>query len=169
MNGVVNGHRSSGTGMDEDESMMDAADLAALEAAESSFAQAQAQAQTSTGPNGSEAPNGSTKKRMKITCKLHFPPQSFGFKADMVDNRYMEIMNLCVLHLSDVERETSAGVNREELIQWYLEQREAEIENEEDLEHERQLISKVLARLSRVSIYLFEIKCWRLMSYRRIT
>ena len=67
------------------------------------------------------------------------------------DNRYMEIMNLCVLHLSDVERDTGSGVDREELIQWYLEQKEMDLESEEDLEYERELIAKALTKLSKVS------------------
>jgi hypothetical protein len=62
----------------------------------------------------------------------------------------MEIMNICVLHLSDVERDTGSGVDREELIQWYLEQKETEFETEEDLEYERELIAKALTKLSRV-------------------
>lgn len=70
----------------------------------------------------------------------------------MTDNRYMEIMNICVLHLSDIERDTGSGVDREELIQWYLEQKETEFESEEDLEYERELIAKALTKLSRVSL-----------------
>lgn len=67
------------------------------------------------------------------------------------DNRYMEIMNLCVLHLSDIERESGMGVDREELIQWYLEQKETDFETEDDLEYERELIAKALTKLVKVS------------------
>ena len=63
----------------------------------------------------------------------------------------MEIMNLCVLHLSEIERETGTGVDREELIQWYLEQKEMDFETEEDLEYERELIGKALTKLAKVS------------------
>jgi len=66
----------------------------------------------------------------------------------------MEIMNICVLHLSDIERDTGSGVDREELIQWYLEQKETEFETEEDLEYERELIAKALTKLSRVRLSL---------------
>jgi DNA replication licensing factor MCM6 len=66
----------------------------------------------------------------------------------------MEIMNICVLHLSDIERDTGSGVDREELIQWYLEQKETEFETEEDLEYERELIAKALTKLSKVSLVL---------------
>lgn len=67
----------------------------------------------------------------------------------------MEIMNLCVLHLSDIERDTGSGVDREELIQWYLEQKEMDLESEEDLEYERELIAKALTKLSKVSPFFF--------------
>ena len=67
------------------------------------------------------------------------------------DNRYMEIMNLCVLHLSDIERESGTGVDREELIQWYLEQKEMEFETTEDAEYEHELIGKALTKLAKVS------------------
>lgn len=67
-----------------------------------------------------------------------------------IDNRYMEIMNMCVLHLSDVEREAGTGVDREELIQWYLEQKETDFETEEDLVYERELIGKALNKLAKV-------------------
>lgn len=75
----------------------------------------------------------------------------------------MEIMNLCVLHLSDVERETGAGVDREELIQWYLEQKEMDFESEEDLDYEQELIAKALTKLAKVGPSLlpeFELLAW---------
>ena len=68
----------------------------------------------------------------------------------MVDNRYMEIMNLMVLHLSDIERETGSGIDREELIQWYLEQKEADFETEDDMVYEQELIGKALHKLAKV-------------------
>jgi hypothetical protein len=72
-------------------------------------------------------------------------------KLTVLDNRYMEIMNIMVLYLSDIERERGGGVEREELIQWYLEQKEEEFESEEDLEYERELIGKALTKLAKVS------------------
>jgi hypothetical protein len=85
----------------------------------------------------------------------------------MADGRYMEIMNLCVLHLSDIERDTGSGVDREELIQWYLEQKETEFESEEELELERELIAKALTKLSKVCLRDFGTRA-KLM-YRTIT
>lgn len=69
----------------------------------------------------------------------------------------MDIMNICVLHLSDIEREQGTGVDREELIQWYLEQKEHELETEEDLDFERELIGKALTKLCKDQ-YLLELR-----------
>lgn len=68
------------------------------------------------------------------------------------DNQYMEIMNLCVLYLSEVERDSGTGVDREELIQWYLEQKENDFESEEDMEYEKELIGKALTKLAKVRL-----------------
>ena len=64
---------------------------------------------------------------------------------------------MCILHLSEVERTDGTGVDRDELIEWYLEQKEADFENMEDLEYERQLIGKALTKLAKDN-YLLEIR-----------
>ena len=145
-NAAPNGHSHALHGGDES---MDAADAAALDTFESSYAQ-----RSSTGVNGesSTATLGvpaAAKKKIRITCEWVFLERRVSADVDE-DNRYMEIMNLCVLHLSDIERESGTGVEREELIQWYLEQREMDFETEEDLEYERELIAKALTKLAKV-------------------
>lgn len=119
--------------MDEDE--IDAADIAALDQAESSY-----NATTTTGAGSSIPTAPAAKPKMRITY-----------------NRYMEIMNLVVLHLSEVERETGEGVDRDELVEWYLEQKEHEFESVEDLEYERELIGKALSKLAKDN-YLLELR-----------
>ncbi|WVW82867.1 hypothetical protein I302_104879 [Kwoniella bestiolae CBS 10118] len=120
------------------DAQMDAADVAALEAAESSYQARTSTAQAESSLQGQVASSG--KKKMRITY-----------------NRYMEIMNLLVLHLSEIERENGTGVDKEELIQWYLEQKEADFETEEDLNYERELIGKALVKLAKDN-YLMEIR-----------
>ncbi|GMK55135.1 hypothetical protein CspeluHIS016_0201910 [Cutaneotrichosporon spelunceum] len=133
----VNGNGANGHGptpgpsggddaMDEDE---DEAQIAALEAAESSH-------QAAASSNGAPAP---AQRRIRITY-----------------DKYMEIMNLCVLHLSDVERTTGKGVEREDLMAWYLEQKEASLEDEAEAEYEHTVISKALTRLAKDN-YLLEM------------
>ncbi|KAK8869610.1 hypothetical protein IAR55_000177 [Kwoniella newhampshirensis] len=135
-NGAPNGHGGA-----DDDAQLDAADAAALDAAESSYQQRTSSGQAEPSLPG-QAPQAASsgKKKMRITY-----------------NRYMEIMNLCVLHLSEIERESGTGVDREELIQWYLEQKEMDFETEEDLEYERELIGKALTKLAKDN-YLLEIR-----------
>lgn len=154
----MNGHLGTNGHTTQDEESQDAADIAALAAAESSYA-----ATSSAGAAAGRAPSvqadgeGSVapqKRKMRITCESHAKHRQLCLclRADKgEDNRYMEIMNICVLHLSDIERETGAGVDREELIQWYLEQKEMDFESEEDLEYEQELIAKALTKLAKVS------------------
>jgi hypothetical protein len=54
------------------------------------------------------------------------------------------------MHLSEAERTDTPGVEREELITWYLEQRESELESVEEFEQERELIGKALNKLVKV-------------------
>ncbi len=42
-------------------------------------------------------------------------------------------------------------MDRDELIEWYLEQKEQEFESVEDLDSERELIGKALTKLAKVS------------------
>lgn len=63
----------------------------------------------------------------------------------------MEIMNMCVLHLSDEERTTGKGIERSELIAWYLEEKEDFFADENELLAEEVLIGKALTRLAKVS------------------
>lgn len=55
-----------------------------------------------------------------------------------------------MLHLSEVERETGQGVDRDDLITWYLEQKESQFESIEELENEKELIGKALTKLAKV-------------------
>ncbi|KAF8204636.1 MCM2/3/5 family-domain-containing protein [Pholiota molesta] len=72
-------------------------------------------------------------------------------------DKYMELQSMIVLHLSEREEATGKGVDREELIDWYLEMREAEIQDVEQLEYEKELITKLLRKLVKEN-YLLELK-----------
>ncbi|PWN36195.1 putative MCM6-involved in replication [Meira miltonrushii] len=72
-------------------------------------------------------------------------------------DRYMEILNLILLRVSSIERETLGGLERDALIEWYLEQRENDLETEAQLEEERRIIDKILTRLVREQ-YLVELR-----------
>ncbi|KAH0558476.1 MCM DNA helicase complex subunit mcm6, partial [Trichoglossum hirsutum] len=57
-------------------------------------------------------------------------------------DKYMSILNLLVRRVNDDEMAAGAGVEAEELVMWYLEQKEDEIASEEDLAREDDLVRK---------------------------
>ncbi|POW19559.1 hypothetical protein PSHT_04539, partial [Puccinia striiformis] len=61
--------------------------------------------------------------------------------------KYMGIMALVLGKLQTVERETGNGLKKSELVQWYLEEMEPDLNSVEELETEKALIGKVLIRL----------------------
>jgi len=69
----------------------------------------------------------------------------------------MSLQSMIVLHLSAVERETRRGLDRDDLVDWYLETREADLHSVEEVEYERELIGKVLDKLVK-DHYLIEAK-----------
>jgi DNA replication licensing factor MCM6 len=72
-------------------------------------------------------------------------------------DKYMQILNTIVRRVNDDQTAAEDGVEEEELLVWYLEQREQELETQEDLEQERALAKKVLKRMVKVSISFLAI------------
>ena len=73
-------------------------------------------------------------------------------KTKVTYDKYMSILNTMVRRVNDDQTSAEDGVEEEELLVWYLEQREQEIETQEDLEAERDLAKKVLRRMVKVSL-----------------
>jgi DNA replication licensing factor MCM6 len=86
------------------------------------------------------------------TQPVAVPLQPARRRMVITHDKYMTLQSLIVLHLSSVERETGKGLDRDELVDWYLEQKEAEIQDLEELEYEKELITKMLRKLVKVSI-----------------
>ncbi|CAD6580038.1 MAG: MCM DNA helicase complex subunit mcm6 [Cyphobasidiales sp. Tagirdzhanova-0007] len=68
-------------------------------------------------------------------------------KMTITYDKYQMIKSLVVLKLSEIERETGEGVSRPEIVTWYLEQRENDIQTVDELEEERALVEKVITKL----------------------
>ena len=62
----------------------------------------------------------------------------------------MKIMNILVRHINEVELTTGEGVEGEELVQWYLEHIEEELQSVEQHDAEAVLVRKVMKRLIKV-------------------
>ncbi|KAK2466020.1 hypothetical protein APHAL10511_001662 [Amanita phalloides] len=70
---------------------------------------------------------------------------------------YITLRSMIVLHLTQVERETGRGVDRDELIDWYLELREETMQDIEEIDYHKELITKMLRKLVKEN-YLIEVK-----------
>lgn len=78
------------------------------------------------------------------------PPAQPKRRMIITHDKFVSLQSLIILHLTSVERETGRGMDRDELIDWYLEFKEAEIQDVEALEYERELITKMLKKLVKV-------------------
>ncbi|KKK19364.1 hypothetical protein ARAM_004444 [Aspergillus rambellii] len=83
------------------------------------------------------------------------PPQpQQRLKTKITYDKYMKILNLFVRRIREDESQSGEGVEQEDLLVWYLEQIEAELNNEEDLQRERGLAVKVLKRMVKDNILM---------------
>jgi DNA replication licensing factor MCM6 len=94
-------------------------------------------------------PSGSSSRAGSVVPATEPAPRP---KKRMVitHDKYMELQSMVVLYLSEHEQKTGQGLDREELIDWYLEQKEEEMQDIEELEYEKELIVKLLRRLVKV-------------------
>ncbi|KAF7307455.1 DNA helicase [Mycena indigotica] len=72
-------------------------------------------------------------------------------------DQFITLQSLIVLHVSSVEQETGLGVDRDDLIDWYLELKEPDMQDEADADYEKELITKMLRKLVKDN-YLLEVK-----------
>lgn len=75
-------------------------------------------------------------------------------KMKITYDQYVSMQTLILLKLADRERTTGTGMSRDELITWYLEHNESEIDTVEELEYQTELIGKVLNKLVKVRIII---------------
>ena len=73
-------------------------------------------------------------------------------KTKITYDKYMSILNLIVKRVNSDQMAMEDGVEENELLTWYLEQKESELESQEDLVKERDLARKVLKRMVKVFI-----------------
>lgn len=71
-------------------------------------------------------------------------------------DQYMQYVNLLVLRVNEIERETQRGVSRSALTEWFLEQHESEIDTLQQLHEERAMIDRVINKLIKDG-YLIEL------------
>jgi DNA replication licensing factor MCM6 len=69
-------------------------------------------------------------------------------------DKYMSVLNLLVQRVNEDEMTSGSGVEGEDLVMWYLEQKEDEIGSEEELLREGELVRKVIKRLVKDNILM---------------
>jgi DNA replication licensing factor MCM6 len=84
-------------------------------------------------------------------------------KTKITYDKYMKILNLLVRRINEDEAKNGEGVEQDELVTWYLERIESELNSQDDLDRERELAHKVLKRMVKVCYSLllsFEVFHW---------
>ena len=77
-------------------------------------------------------------------------PAPRSHRTKITWEKYNKMMNLLARRINDDEMTTGEGVEEEELMTWYLEQIEEELQSTDDLEMEKDLVGKVLKRMTKV-------------------
>lgn len=70
-------------------------------------------------------------------------------------DKYMAILNMLVRRVNEDEMTTGEGVEHEELVTWYLEQKEEELNSVGEAEAEKELARKVIKRMVKVCSTIF--------------
>lgn len=66
-------------------------------------------------------------------------------------DKYISMVNMIVTHIKDDEAGSGDGIDGDALIQWYLEQKEDELQGEDDYHKEHALAKMVLRKMVKVS------------------
>ncbi|KAK4494270.1 hypothetical protein PRZ48_014568 [Zasmidium cellare] len=67
---------------------------------------------------------------------------------------YMKIHNMLLRRVNEDQTTAEDGVEEEDLLIWYLEQKEDELQSQEDMEHQRALAKKVLKRMVKDNVLM---------------
>ena len=77
-------------------------------------------------------------------------PASPSRRTKITYDKYMAILNMLVRRVNEDEMTIGEGVEHEELVTWYLEQKEEELNSVEEAEDEKELARKVIKRMVKV-------------------
>lgn len=75
-------------------------------------------------------------------------------KATISYDKYVAMMNLLVKKVSDDDNSEGEGLTKDELVEWYLNQKEDDLHTEQEYHEERALTYKVLRRLEKDKILM---------------
>ncbi|KZM23961.1 DNA helicase [Ascochyta rabiei] len=93
------------------------------------------------------AAEGEDNAAMDERARTETPAPAPREKTKITHDKYVAMRNMFVRRVNEDQEETQDGVEEEELLVWYLEQKENEMETQEDMEAERVLAKKVLKKV----------------------
>lgn len=131
-NGTANGHRDGQDRDDGDSPMADGDD---------------------DEQDGDDGPDGAAARASQT-------PAPQNRRTKITYDKYMAILNMLVRRVNEDEMTTGEGVEHEELVTWYLEQKEDELNSVEEGEEEKELVRKVIKRMVKVWSSLFLVLCY---------
>lgn len=155
LRGERDGDRPSRKAGNEDgeggDTQMTEEQLAALDDMEASYhaTKSDGAAATGSGPPTSPTHAGGSGAQLAPTSPAT-RQEPVKRKIKISHDEYMSLQSMIVLHLNARERETGKGTDRDELVDWYLEQKEDEMQDVDQLDYQSDLIRKVLKKLVKV-------------------
>jgi DNA replication licensing factor MCM6 len=104
-------------------------------------------------PPAAPVVDDSTTSSMNVEREATPQPAPAAPKKRMLitNDQYVSLRSLIIFHLAAAERENGEGLEREELVDWYLESKEEEIRDTDELNYHKELIYKMLKKLVKVS------------------
>jgi DNA replication licensing factor MCM6 len=73
-------------------------------------------------------------------------------KTKITYDKYINVVNLLVQRVNEDEMGSGEGVEGEKLVEWYLEEKEDELNNEEEYHAEKSLVKKIIKRMVKVRL-----------------
>ncbi|KAJ6539697.1 MCM2/3/5 family-domain-containing protein [Mycena capillaripes] len=149
--GDVRPKATAGDGDDDDDQdiEMSAAEMDAMDEMEASSLPVPQQPQP---PAGSESDPANASVGDQVP-----PPAPAKRRMVITHDQYITLQSLIVFHIAENERENGQGVSQEDLIDWYLEEKEPEMQDTSDADYQRELITKMIRKLVKDN-YLLEVK-----------
>ncbi|OJD40185.1 dna replication licensing factor mcm6 [Diplodia corticola] len=103
---------------------------------------------------GADAEMGDANAGEEAEASASATPAPQRERKKITYDHYMSILNTMVRRVNSDAAIAEDGVEEEELLVWYLEQKEAELETQKDLEEERELAKRVLKRMVKDNILM---------------
>ncbi|KAA1466637.1 MCM-domain-containing protein [Dentipellis sp. KUC8613] len=110
-----------------------------------------------SGGDGPTSPHpDSTSRAQSMAASVTQPSSAPKQRMVITHDKYMALQSLIVHRVAESERTEGRGMDRDDIIDWYLEHIEDQIQDVEQMDYEKELLTKVLKKLVKDS-YLIQM------------